>query len=616
MQSTAQAPFSRLRWLIFSVLLAGCVFIGRTAGASEGFDALVQLAQSGASTDDSVKYINSATFLFALTDHEKEILSDLGVDDDVFKAAHDHDVALVQANAYTVAETPGTDQVQWDAEAAAPEGNEVDVGYFYKSLSPYGNWIEVDGAQCWRPTAALIDARWRPYCNRGRWVYSDQGWTWVSEYSWGWAPFHYGRWHRHEAYGWVWTPDTTWGPAWVTWRMDEGNCAWAPLPPSAIWRNGAFINVSLDFGVPTRDFICIEFGHLQDPRWWEHRHSKAEKYELWEHLHPIENHYAFRNNVIFHAGPDIKIVNQRLPRPIQTVSLVNLNVKVGSLVIGARFETGDKLALFRPNIRDERKITPSQVLLERETRLSRYQIDRAVNVDVKAIVTNPRFRDHPELIAPVLPNSGELLKVREAEVQAARLRAQQLQHEQEARRIENARKDAAEAAVQARLQAAQEVERRRAEELRHQQEEAARNAEAARRAAEQAEKERARAEADARKRQEDALRAKQQAEFEAQREKTRAIQEAQAREAAQRQLEQQRAAQEAERARLLESRRQAEEASQVRAEALKQAAEQRAAQQKALEDAQRNAADRSNDRRRDDDKEDNKFQRGGGGGRH
>ena len=32
-----------------------------------------------------------------------------------------------------------------------------------------------------------------PYTTAGHWVYDDD-YVWVSDYDWGWAPFHYGRW--------------------------------------------------------------------------------------------------------------------------------------------------------------------------------------------------------------------------------------------------------------------------------------------------------------------------------------------------------------------------------------------------------------------------------------
>ena len=80
--------------------------------------------------------------------------------------------------------------------------------------------------------AAKCGCRFRPYDTNGNWVYSEAGWTWVSNYSWGWAPFHYGRWFYDGGYGWMWRPGNEWAPAWVTWGQSGDYYGWAPLPPN------------------------------------------------------------------------------------------------------------------------------------------------------------------------------------------------------------------------------------------------------------------------------------------------------------------------------------------------------------------------------------------------
>lgn len=105
------------------------------------------------------------------------------------------------------------------------------AGFFYSSLRPYGEWIEVDpGFYAWRPIR--VRAGWRPYLH-GRWVWTDYGWYWTSYEPFGWAVFHYGRWYLDDYYGWIWVPDDVWGPAWVEWRYDNDYIGWAPLPPYA-----------------------------------------------------------------------------------------------------------------------------------------------------------------------------------------------------------------------------------------------------------------------------------------------------------------------------------------------------------------------------------------------
>jgi hypothetical protein len=109
------------------------------------------------------------------------------------------------------------------------------AGYstFYTKLEPYGAWLETaDYGYVWQPREAESSRSWRPYTN-GRWVYTDAGWTWISEEPFGWATYHYGRWTRLRGIGWVWVPGNEWAPAWVSWRKSNDFVGWAPLPPEA-----------------------------------------------------------------------------------------------------------------------------------------------------------------------------------------------------------------------------------------------------------------------------------------------------------------------------------------------------------------------------------------------
>src|SRR5437763_2205656 len=104
---------------------------------------------------------------------------------------------------------------------------------FYTKLEPHGAWLETaDYGYVWQPREAESSRSWRPYTN-GRWVYTDAGWTWISEEPFGWATYHYGRWTRLRGIGWVWVPGQQWAPAWVSWRKGNDYVGWAPLPPEA-----------------------------------------------------------------------------------------------------------------------------------------------------------------------------------------------------------------------------------------------------------------------------------------------------------------------------------------------------------------------------------------------
>src|ERR1700722_3539574 len=115
------------------------------------------------------------------------------------------------------------------APAPPPPAPEVSYQSFYDALSPYGQWINnPDYGYVWMPSVA---PDFTPYGSNGHWVYTDEGWTWDSDYPWGWAAFHYGRWFFEDGYGWMWIPGNEWAPAWVSWRRSPDYYGWAPLGP-------------------------------------------------------------------------------------------------------------------------------------------------------------------------------------------------------------------------------------------------------------------------------------------------------------------------------------------------------------------------------------------------
>ena len=142
---------------------------------------------------------------------------------------------------------------------------------FQVQLAPYGTWMDVPGyGLCWRPFVSARDPYWRPYCDQGNWIYTDDGWFWQSDYPWGDIAFHYGRWYRAPR-GWVWVPGYDWAPAWVCWRQADAYCGWAPLPPGAVFRAGVglwyngHLAVDVDFGLGASLFTFVPYD-----RFWEH----------------------------------------------------------------------------------------------------------------------------------------------------------------------------------------------------------------------------------------------------------------------------------------------------------------------------------------------------------
>jgi hypothetical protein len=81
--------------------------------------------------------------------------------------------------------------------------------YGLDDLNYYGQFVSLGGCgRVWRPY--FVSAAWDPY-GAGIWAfYPGTGYTWVSPYPWGWAPFHYGSWLQCAGGGWGWQPGGTW----------------------------------------------------------------------------------------------------------------------------------------------------------------------------------------------------------------------------------------------------------------------------------------------------------------------------------------------------------------------------------------------------------------------
>jgi hypothetical protein len=115
-------------------------------------------------------------------------------------------------------------------------------GQFEGALAAYGTWVDDPTyGRVWVPNGNVVGDDFAPYVTNGQWCDTEYGWTWASDWDWGWAPFHFGRWARVSGLGWGWVPGTIWGPAWVSWRVGGGYVGWAALPPrgTAVVRPGA-----------------------------------------------------------------------------------------------------------------------------------------------------------------------------------------------------------------------------------------------------------------------------------------------------------------------------------------------------------------------------------------
>jgi hypothetical protein len=304
---------------------------------------VIKLTQSGVDESVIMAYISNSGSTFNLDSDKIIYLSDIGAPNDLVTAMMQRDQSLQQqiaaaVSAQQAAQTaqatetaPPTDYTT-DTEPAPPE---VTVEYFNTSLAPYGSWVQVPGyGRCWRPTITFYDTAWQPYCDRGHWVYTEYGWYWASDYSWG-ATFHYGRWFRDENLGWCWSPDTVWAPSWVCWRYSDDYCGWAPLPPGAVFKTGVgFIyrgrNVSagFDFGLGANVFTFVLTKNFSDAHLHNFRVAPERVAQVFNHT-TIINNFNANNHVLINNGiplEHIVAVTHTKIHPVAVREIINADV--------------------------------------------------------------------------------------------------------------------------------------------------------------------------------------------------------------------------------------------------------------------------------------------------
>jgi hypothetical protein len=193
----------------------------------------------------------------------------------VFSAPTTHPVKVVMTGAQVGGATTPIDRriaVHWHVDSGPPAQTEVArpattsranpsdadpsiLAPLEAALAPYGSWIDDTAfGHVWVPSPSIVGPRFIPYVTGGHWTYdgvADVGgdFTWISDWAWGWAPFHLGTWVQTSA-GWAWIPGRTYAPAHVVWRVDEQAhgaetvVGWSPAAPTYVWRNGSAVVVT------------------------------------------------------------------------------------------------------------------------------------------------------------------------------------------------------------------------------------------------------------------------------------------------------------------------------------------------------------------------------------
>jgi len=199
------------------------------------------------------------------------------------------------------------------AAAPTPATAGVSFDFFYSNLTPHGSWYASGQyGRVWRP----VDYRpgWNPYLD-GHWVYSDFGWTWVSDYDWGAIPYHYGTWVTDPAYGWVWVPGYTWAPSWVEFRTGPGYIGWAPVAP------GFSVGLSFTLGSPAPGpFLFVPSAQFLAPSIRGCAVPYSRTTYIYNNTHVI-NSLVVQNDVVVNRGPDRSYVESVSGRRIQQVPI-------------------------------------------------------------------------------------------------------------------------------------------------------------------------------------------------------------------------------------------------------------------------------------------------------
>ena len=293
---------------------------------------------------------------------------------------------------------------------------EVSVDFFHDTLESYGDWREVgDYGYCWQPRD--VDSDWRPYSD-GRWVYTDAGWTWVSEEPYAWAVYHYGRWARVDRVGWVWVPGTEWGPAWVSWRRGPRHVGWAPLPPEARFARtvGFSARVDADYDIGPDNYSFVEVRNFGAPRL---RTVFVEPRENITIINQTTNitRITYVNNVVYNEGPQYDVISRESTQPIRRLRLERREEfdgdphAVRAEQLKARVE-GDSLRVVAPSFVDKPAKAPRKVA----AKVEKAEVDRGwKNAGTPAEVEKLRtkIKSEPAKSAEAPPQQPKKDKVEE-----------------------------------------------------------------------------------------------------------------------------------------------------------------------------------------------------------
>jgi hypothetical protein len=262
-------------------------------------------------------------------------------------------------------------------QGTAPAQGTVSFGVFYNSLDPYGEWIPLEGGVYgWRPLHMAVD--WRPYI-MGQWVWTVDGWYWLSEEPWGWATYHYGRWYYDDYYGWIWIPGYDWAPAWVEWRYGDDYVGWAPLGPYAIWDFHYGVRYRHHWVTPWHWWAFVDCRHVGSPALHRYVYRNADNRRYIGNTREAGN-VRYRNGRIESRGPDRSFVERKGRVRIEAAQIVDTGERSERVT---RQGGRERIEVYRPRIQDR----PAE-MIEKPSRLQQ----GGKRIDLRAEETDVRVR--------------------------------------------------------------------------------------------------------------------------------------------------------------------------------------------------------------------------------
>ncbi|MDW7980984.1 MAG: hypothetical protein RMH97_10490 [Verrucomicrobiales bacterium] len=331
---------------------------------------VIKMAEAGVEESVLLSYISNSIRTFCIGADQLIYLNDIGVPESVVLAMLEQDKRLrlkatepatakpeptVTATATAEPSPPQPPNQQYAATEGPREQTVINYNYFYNTLAPYGTWLWIeDYGWCWRPTIVVIHRGWHPYCHGGRWLYSNWGWYWYSDYTWGRIVFHYGRWFRHPRWGWCWWPDTVWAPAWVVWRYTDHYCGWAPLPPFTTFSAGVGVvyrGAAVGFDPDPDCYTYVSWTVFADRGLHRHRLPPDRAKHIHGQTVVVNNFINGDNNIVGNVGVPVERVARLAGREIPRAVVRDLPVEAAhNDDLRRPRREGDKLIVYRERL--------------------------------------------------------------------------------------------------------------------------------------------------------------------------------------------------------------------------------------------------------------------------